>query len=47
MSIGWIIVIIVLVLGVIIGNVLLLRSNTKFSIPKGFKPRKYNDDNDD
>ncbi|MBU3022605.1 DUF2897 family protein [Aestuariibacter sp. A3R04] len=47
MSIGWLILIIVLAMGFIIGNVLLLKSSSKFHIPKGFQPRKWEDDEGD
>lgn len=47
MSIGWVLLIIALAMGFIIGNVLWLKSSSKFSVPKGFKPRKWEDDEDD
>lgn len=43
----WITIIIVLVLGIIVGNLLLLRDSNKFHIPKGFKKREYDDKDDD
>lgn len=47
MSIGWIILIIALVIGLIAGNLLLLRGTRKMRTPPNFKPRKYDDDDDD
>lgn len=46
MSTGWIIVIIAIVLGIVVGNILLLRSSKKFDVPKGFTPKKYDDEDD-
>ena len=43
----WVTIIILLVLGIIVGNLLLLRDANKFRIPKGFKKREYDDDKDD
>lgn len=42
----WITIIIVLVLGIVVGNLLLLRDSNKFRIPKGFKKKEYDDDDD-
>ncbi|WP_395342908.1 DUF2897 family protein [Ningiella sp. W23] len=48
MSTTWIIVIIVVVLGLIVGNILLLRDSSKFKTPKNFKKRPDSDyDGDD
>ncbi|MBD3584927.1 DUF2897 family protein [Salinimonas sp. HHU 13199] len=47
MSLGWIILIIALVIGLIAGNILLLRANKKFNVPPDYEPRKYDDDNED
>ena len=46
MSTTWIIIIIVLVLGIIVGNILLLKDSKNFKVPKGFKKRKYDDEDD-
>lgn len=50
MSMIWIIIIVAMVFGVIIGNILLLKYSTKFKIPKNFKKRPdsdYDGDQDD
>ncbi|WP_018981353.1 DUF2897 family protein [Salinimonas chungwhensis] len=47
MSLGWILLIIALVIGLIAGNMLLLRSNKKFNLPPDFKPRDYDDKDED
>ncbi|MGQ8365772.1 DUF2897 family protein [Glaciecola sp. 1036] len=50
MSIGWILVVILLVIGVIVGNILLLKDSAKFKLPKDFKKRpdsEYDGDDDD
>ena len=47
MSLVWIVIIVALALGVVISNILLLRSNKKFIKPPDFKPRLYDDDDDD
>lgn len=47
MSTGWFIVILVLVMGIIVGNILLLKYSTKFNIPKNFKKRPDSDYDDD
>jgi|GEM_PF-635875 len=43
MSTFWIIVFVALVFGVIIGNLLLLKKSTSFTIPKDFKKRPDSD----
>lgn len=43
MSLGWIILIVVLVIGVVLGNILLLRSSARFKLPSGYKPPKPGD----
>ncbi len=40
-------IVILLVLGVIIGNILLLRRSTKFQTKPGTKSQPYKDDDDD
>lgn len=47
MSLIWIIIIVALALGVVASNILLLKSNKKFIKPPDFKPRQYDDDEDD
>lgn len=47
MSTFWLIMLIILAVGFIAGNVLLLKSSSRFKVPKDFKPRKYDDDDDD
>ncbi|MFC4699560.1 DUF2897 family protein [Glaciecola siphonariae] len=48
MSTFWVVVIIVFVLGIILGNIMLLRYSSKFKIPKDFKKRPDSDyDKDD
>jgi hypothetical protein len=39
----WIIIIIALVFGVIVGNIMLLKYTTRFDIPKDFKKRPDSD----
>ena len=46
MSTGWLILIILLAAGFIIGNILLLKSSSKFRVPKDFTPRKWEDEED-
>lgn len=45
----WVILIIVLLLvvGVILSHVFLLKQNKRFDVPKDFKAKKYDDDEDD
>ncbi|MBT1449469.1 DUF2897 family protein [Glaciecola sp. XM2] len=43
MSTMWIIIIIALVFGVIVGNIMLLKYTTRFDIPKDFKKRPDSD----
>ncbi|WP_371194541.1 DUF2897 family protein [Glaciecola sp. SC05] len=43
MSTTWLIVIVALVFGIIIGNIMLLKYSTKFNIPKDFKKRPDSD----
>jgi len=45
MSISWVIIIIVLVLGVVIGNITLLKYSARFKFPTASKP--YDDSDDD
>ena len=45
MSISWVIIIIVLVLGVVIGNITLLKYSARFKFPTPSKP--YDDGNDE
>ena len=49
MSLTWILIIIALIFGVVVGNILLLKSSSKFKTPKGFKPKKdpYKDKDDE
>ncbi len=47
MSALWLTLLIILVLGIIVGNILLLRDSKDFKIPKGFKPRPDSDDDGD
>ncbi|WP_084407231.1 DUF2897 family protein [Aestuariibacter salexigens] len=46
MSTGWIVFLVVLAFGIIIGNIMLLKHSNRFSVPKDFKKREYDDDND-
>lgn len=48
MSLTWIVIIVALVFGIIIGNILLLKYSTKFTIPKDAKLKKdpYKDDDE-
>ncbi|MFC3121840.1 DUF2897 family protein [Agaribacter flavus] len=49
MTISGIIIVIVLALGIIVGNILLLRDSKGFPVPKGFKKRpdsEYDKDDD-
>ncbi|GLR70221.1 DUF2897 family protein [Agaribacter marinus] len=43
MSALWLTLLVILVLGIIVGNILLLRDSKDFKIPKGFKPRPDSD----
>jgi len=47
MSMGWIILIVALAIGLIAGNLLLLRSTKKMRTPPDFKPRKYDKEDED
>ncbi|NMH58782.1 DUF2897 family protein [Alteromonas ponticola] len=47
MSLGWIILIVLLVFGVVLGNVMLLRYSARFKIPKDFKPKPQKDKDED
>ncbi|MCW8108802.1 DUF2897 family protein [Alteromonas ponticola] len=47
MSFGWIIVIVLLVFGVVLGNVMLLRYSSRFKIPKDFKSKPPKDKDED
>lgn len=46
MSLFWVLLIIALVIGLIAGNLMLLKASKKFRVPPDFKPRKYDDDED-
>lgn len=47
MGIGWILLIVALVVGLIAGNLLLLRNTKKMRTPPDFTPRKYDDEDDE
>ncbi|RDV27554.1 DUF2897 family protein [Alteromonas aestuariivivens] len=53
MSLGWTILIILLVLGVVIGNITLLKYSARFKMPKSYRPPEhkqgtgFDDDEDD
>ena len=48
MNLTWVVIIVVVVLGIIVGNLLLLKDSSKFKVPKGFKKRPDSDyDGDD
>ncbi|MCW8090647.1 DUF2897 family protein [Alteromonas sp. ASW11-130] len=47
MSLGWIIVIALLVFGVVLGNVMLLRYSSRFKMPKDYKPKSEKDKDED
>lgn len=49
MSLTWIIIIVVLVLGVILSNIMLLKYSKRFKTPKGFTPKDdpYKDKDDE
>ncbi len=49
MSLTWVLIIVALVLGVVVGNIMLLKYSAKFKAPKGFAPKEnpYKDKDDE